>query len=105
MRRDEIDAIDRATAAMYEQVRASPRHGPLIRRIESNPTKQRIVRSIHGLCTGMGIEVISEGIETPAERDCVADIGIDLLQGFLFSPPELEFVRPEESTFGPDEHS
>lgn len=36
MKPDDIDAIDRATTALYETVRASPRHGPLIRRIESD---------------------------------------------------------------------
>jgi hypothetical protein len=34
--RDEIERIDAATIALYEQVRASPRHGPFIRRIESD---------------------------------------------------------------------
>jgi hypothetical protein len=32
----EIDSIDAATEALYEQFRASPRHGPFIRRIESD---------------------------------------------------------------------
>src|SRR4051794_26921888 len=31
-----MDAIDQATMALYEQVRESPRHSPLIRRIESD---------------------------------------------------------------------
>jgi hypothetical protein len=32
----EANAIDAVTAALYEQIRASPRHGPFIRRIESD---------------------------------------------------------------------
>jgi hypothetical protein len=36
MRGEEVEAIDRATTALYESVRSSPRHGPLIRVIESD---------------------------------------------------------------------
>jgi hypothetical protein len=35
MRGEEVEAIDRATTALYESVRSSPRHGPFIRVIES----------------------------------------------------------------------
>jgi hypothetical protein len=38
LRPHEIEAIDRATMALYEQVRTSPRHAPLIRRIEAPST-------------------------------------------------------------------
>ena len=36
MRPEEIESIDAATTALYELVRASPRHGRFIRRIESD---------------------------------------------------------------------
>ncbi len=72
----------------------------LVRDIDAQPTKQRIVRSIQSLCADMGIEMIAEGIETRAERDCIADLGIDLMQGYLFSRPDLNFVNPRDSSFG-----
>lgn len=72
----------------------------LVRDIHLDPTKQRIVRSIRDLCVGMGVELVAEGIETAEERECVAALGIDLLQGFLFSRPNLEFVSPNDSSFG-----
>lgn len=72
----------------------------LVRGVDSSPTKQRIIRSVVDLCTGMSIEVVAEGIETAAEREAVSLLGVDLLQGFLFSRPELEFVRPGADAFG-----
>lgn len=72
----------------------------LVRDIDTNPTKQRIVSSIQTLCLDMGIEVIAEGIETRSERDCIVDLGVDLLQGYLFSRPNSAFVSPRESSFG-----
>ena len=39
------------------------------------------------LCKELGALVVAEGIETPAERDTVAGLGCDLLQGFLLGRP------------------
>ena len=36
-------------------------------------------------------EVIAEGIETAGERDVLLDLGVDLLQGYLFAKPGLPF--------------
>ena len=33
--------------------------------------------------------MIAEGIETPGERDFLASIGIDLMQGYLFAKPQF----------------
>ena len=47
------------------------------------------------LCTEeLGMKVISEGIETTAERDTLAAEGGDLLQGYLFARPEASFQAP-----------
>lgn len=37
---------------------------------------------------------VCEGIETAAERDTLATLGADLLQGFLFAKPSRWFVQP-----------
>lgn len=39
----------------------------------------------------MGLYVVAEGVETPAERDVVIDLGSDLLQGYLFARPGPAF--------------
>jgi EAL domain-containing protein (putative c-di-GMP-specific phosphodiesterase class I) len=63
----------------------------LLRDIDQSPVKQKLVASMTALCKDMGFLVVAEGIETPAERDCVVNLGCDLLQGFLFARPGRPF--------------
>jgi EAL domain-containing protein (putative c-di-GMP-specific phosphodiesterase class I) len=63
----------------------------LLRDIDQSPVKQKLVASMTTLCKDMGFLVVAEGIETPAERDCVVTLGCDLLQGFLFARPGRPF--------------
>jgi hypothetical protein len=37
------------------------------------------------------IEVVAEGVETPAERDALVALGCDKLQGYLFAKPANPF--------------
>ncbi|QBK05911.1 EAL domain-containing protein [Hylemonella gracilis] len=59
----------------------------LIRGVHLDRPRQAIVRSMVALCEDMGIQLIAEGIETPAERDFLSDVGICLMQGYLFARP------------------
>jgi EAL domain-containing protein (putative c-di-GMP-specific phosphodiesterase class I) len=63
----------------------------LIRDIDREPTKQKLVAAITALCREMQVLVIAEGIETTAERDVVVSLGCDLLQGYLFARPGPPF--------------
>jgi EAL domain-containing protein (putative c-di-GMP-specific phosphodiesterase class I) len=63
----------------------------LLRDIDQSPVKQKLVASMTALCKDMGFLVVAEGIETPAERDCVVALGCDLLQGYLFARPGRPF--------------
>lgn len=67
----------------------------LIRGVDVSPLKQSVVRSVLGLADELGIEVISEGIELPAERDTLALLGGSLFQGYLFGRPERGFLKPK----------
>jgi EAL domain-containing protein (putative c-di-GMP-specific phosphodiesterase class I) len=66
----------------------------LVRDIDKEPRKQSIVRSMKRLCDELGTTVVAEGVETVAERDALAEVGCDLLQGFLFARPERGFAVP-----------
>jgi len=59
----------------------------LIRDIDQNQTKRKLVASMTALCRDLGILVVAEGIETEAEREVVMESGCDLLQGFLLGRP------------------
>jgi EAL domain-containing protein (putative c-di-GMP-specific phosphodiesterase class I)/CheY-like chemotaxis protein len=63
----------------------------LVRGIDSSAVKRKLVAAIAGLAKDLGIQLVAEGIETPAERDCVVSLGADALQGYLFARPALGF--------------
>ena len=46
-----------------------------------------MVKAIIALAASLDVEVIGEGIETPAQRDALIDMGCEFGQGFLFSYP------------------
>ena len=66
----------------------------LVRDIDRHPTKRRVVGAIATLCRELGSRVIAEGVETQAELRTVRDVGIDLIQGFLFARPTREITIP-----------
>jgi EAL domain-containing protein (putative c-di-GMP-specific phosphodiesterase class I) len=67
----------------------------LVRGIDASPVKQKLVRSIVALCTELGIRMVAEGIETPAERDMLVGLGGDLCQGYLFAKPGRGLPDPK----------
>lgn len=64
----------------------------LVRNIDRDRPRQAIVRGMVTLCRDLGVEVIAEGIETAGERDFMLDVGIRLMQGYLFSRPVFQGV-------------
>jgi EAL domain-containing protein (putative c-di-GMP-specific phosphodiesterase class I) len=63
----------------------------LIRDIDTNVRKQKLVQSMVVLCHDLGALVVGEGVETLAERDRCIALGIDLLQGYLIAKPGRPF--------------
>ncbi len=63
----------------------------LVRDVHLQPTKRMLIRSMAQLCIEMGRTVVAEGIEKPEERDVLADLGCELLQGYLFARPGRGF--------------
>ncbi len=66
----------------------------LVRGIDTNIARQRIVAGVQRICTDLGIRVIAEGIETAGERDFLASQGISLMQGYLFAKPAFQAMPP-----------
>lgn len=62
----------------------------LLRGIDTDSVRQRIVRGVIGICDDLGIRVVAEGIETPGERDFFVAHGVDLMQGYLFAKPGFQ---------------
>lgn len=73
----------------------------LIRGIDQSRSRQAIVRGTVGICAELGIKVIAEGVETPDECSALKDLGISLLQGYLFSKPLFEACSQADSLVWP----
>lgn len=59
----------------------------LVRDIDRDTVRQRIVSHLARLCVDLGIRVIGEGVETVGEYKALRDLGVVLQQGFLFARP------------------
>jgi EAL domain-containing protein (putative c-di-GMP-specific phosphodiesterase class I) len=66
----------------------------LVRGIDGSALKQKLLRSMAALCGDLRIELIAEGVETGAERDCASALGGDLFQGYLFARPDRGLPEP-----------
>jgi EAL domain-containing protein (putative c-di-GMP-specific phosphodiesterase class I) len=46
-----------------------------------------IVGAVLGMASALGMEVVAEGIETETQLACLAELGVQYGQGFLFARP------------------
>jgi EAL domain-containing protein (putative c-di-GMP-specific phosphodiesterase class I) len=58
-----------------------------VRRMAAEPRHDEIVQAIVALARSLNMEVIAEGVETPASLARLRELKADFGQGFLFSPP------------------
>jgi len=65
----------------------------IVRGVDQNRTKQKIISSLYSLCRELSIIVVAEGVETAEERDVLVDLGCDLLQGYRFAKPGRPFPQ------------
>jgi EAL domain-containing protein (putative c-di-GMP-specific phosphodiesterase class I) len=67
----------------------------LVRGVDGSERKQRVISALNRLCErDLSIQVVTEGVETPAERDVLAREGCVLFQGYLFAKPARGFPTP-----------
>lgn len=62
----------------------------LIRDIDRDQVKQRIVKSMLNLMSDLGIQTICEGVETQDELQALEDLGATLIQGYALARPAFE---------------
>lgn len=62
----------------------------LVRDVDTNGTKQAIIRGLVQTCDDLGIDIIAKHIETQREFDWLLAEGIDLFQGGFFGNPKLD---------------
>ncbi len=55
-----------------------------VRELNSDMRDAAIVRSLVGMCKGLGLTVTAEGVENHAQLETLRRLGCDLVQGYLF---------------------
>jgi EAL domain-containing protein (putative c-di-GMP-specific phosphodiesterase class I) len=70
-----------------------------VSRLEVDPENREIVRTIVTLAQNLGMALVAEGVETPGQREYLAELGCDAMQGYLFAgalePGEAEALLLE----------
>jgi EAL domain-containing protein (putative c-di-GMP-specific phosphodiesterase class I) len=61
-----------------------------VRGVESSRSGRAICKALIELATGLDIEVLAEGVETPEEVNQLRSHGCGLFQGFYFGRPAPE---------------
>lgn len=82
-------------------VRAVKIDRSIIAGLGKDNVSRAVVEATVSMANALNIDVIAEGVETAQQRSMVVDLGIDLMQGFLFQQPlpadELERVSAFDS--------
>jgi EAL domain-containing protein (putative c-di-GMP-specific phosphodiesterase class I)/CheY-like chemotaxis protein len=64
----------------------------LIRDVDTDEMKQRLVAAMGALCRSLNITMVAEGVETASERDALLSVSGLLMQGYLYARPGRGFV-------------
>jgi len=62
----------------------------LIRGLDTDAVKRAVVAHMVSLLRELSITAICEGVETPQELAVIRDLGVTLVQGYLFAKPAFE---------------
>tara|TARA_R110002153_G_scaffold107109_4_gene246884 strand:+ start:52825 stop:53649 length:825 start_codon:yes stop_codon:yes gene_type:complete len=62
----------------------------LIRNINNDKARQSIIRNCLNMFRDLNITPLAEGIETVEEMEWLQELGIELMQGYLFAKPGFE---------------
>jgi len=66
----------------------------LIRDVDKDATKRAVIAGLMTFCRNTGAVLVAEGVEQAGERDALAELGVQLAQGFWFARPAREFWQP-----------
>jgi EAL domain-containing protein (putative c-di-GMP-specific phosphodiesterase class I) len=64
----------------------------LIRSIDTDGVKRKILRHTLNMLKALGSQVICEGVETVGEFDVLRDMGVELMQGYLLGRPSIAAI-------------
>jgi len=73
-----------------------------IANLETDPNLATVLQTVTDLARNLGVKVVAEGIETPAQRDLLLSLSCEYAQGYLFSKPLaaddfVDFCKADEA--------
>ncbi len=68
----------------------------LVDSLTYSPKAQILVEGFITICKKVGIRTVAEGVETEAQKDLLASMGCDMLQGYFFDKPLAVAVFEEK---------
>jgi diguanylate cyclase (GGDEF)-like protein len=71
----------------------------LIRGIDLRPDKAALVEALVSFCARTGARLCAEGIEKASELSTLADLGVELCQGYFIAEPGPRFVGMSPAAF------
>jgi diguanylate cyclase (GGDEF)-like protein/PAS domain S-box-containing protein len=101
----EIDDFGTGHASIISLMKLSPRRlkidRQLVKPVSRSPGQRKLVGTIIEIGRSLNIEVVAEGVETPAHVAIMRELGCDILQGYALARPMPahaipDFVRGEE---------
>ena len=67
----------------------------LLRGVDASKSRQAILWGVTSIAKELGVQLLAEGVETEAEFNALARMGIRLFQGYYFGRPEIGPVRSD----------
>ena len=89
--RIELDDFGSGHSSLVSLVKLGPEaikiDRQLVATVECDPARRGLVGSIVGIGRTLGVDVTAEGVETEEQAAILAELGCDVLQGYLFARP------------------
>jgi len=88
----EIDDLGAGHASLVGLIQLRPDRVKIDRQlvlpILENEAQRRLITALVDIARALQIEVVAEGVESAAHADLLQALGVDILQGYVFSRPE-----------------
>ncbi len=76
----------------------------LVRGIDRCDTRSKVVSAFAQISASLNMILVAEGVETPAECSRLRELGIEIMQGYLFSHPVVDAL-PYQGVYGVATHT
>lgn len=91
-----VDDLGAAYSGLFAFAQLDPEYvkldGALIRNVNANDRRRRLLEDLIALCGELDVTVVAEGVETRKEFEALQELGCHLFQGFFVGRPDSRVV-------------